>query len=1671
MATTSYFVPALDLLPYWPHDLIAPADVPLLGALTQFVGVTDFEVVEYDGYLTLVGVMAVWEELELDLPLVDGLTLVLGEVGGGITEIPFELRLGQAVEPEDLTSAEGAFNLFLKGYLPPYELVLPEFDVKLRVSRRYLKPMTPNDSAHPELGFTEKQDGYVELQARGEMVVNTETGVHVEGLSAVDLDYAQIRSTGVVIRAENVVIRLSSAQPLPDIEDPDFDLPPDWTGLYFAQLNAFNLQEAWEHLPPVVELTNWYLGTGGVSGKIAAVFDLQPNMDNQSFALRTLQLALQQGTIVQALVQVAVKLEFWDDRVFYLDVAITNDPLLDYPASLGFHGSVSAEQPPSAPLPTEDELLALALSSGTTVIAQLRVTKLGVRSLPDRKRAEKENLPVDTRFFDILVDGHFSVLPTSNVGDGPFGAGVTDVGMQLSPSLGFIMPGGLWVNVSEKVVSKLSGFPISFSRVGFGAEDDEKWIGLDARLAFGGSTKFGAAVKGLRIYFGGAAGLHLAFEGIELALSSLPTFSVAGFLSMTSGSDPGGMADSDVTFQGGTQILIGPLGLDIGGFILFGRKGGERFWYVSLDGTFDPGIPISTTGFALLGGTILLGNNIAPNRLLSGDQGDDFNWYEHWYKPSPGPFNVIHSGKWQPAIDENAFGIGATFGNMSSGRQWSLKALLIILRPGPTLILEGRLTLLRKPESHKGAPKSNVRALAVWDKDDASFLLAFEIDYKLPDSGLLVDLHAEGEIFYRGGWPPDDWYIALGWYEPISRRIRASLIRLFSADTYFIVSGHELTIAERDFSPIAVAFGFRTGFDKRWKLGPVRAVAAAWFSIDVAMSTDPKYILGQVALHGELSVKVYGLGFELLLDARLAMEAPVNDDDLFFAGIVELRIGLPWPLPDVKKDLPIKFGDTSALPPPVDPLVDSASVTPGYPSSGEPIFRRGEPLEPGPTLPLDGRVALNFRRPMRSNWSGAPTPSSVAAPDQVGDVFYRYTVTDVRVRVERSDGTIGDLEEELFGNWALGVGDQSGPNADSLILWGLTPFPYAGMLGWPTRTVRRSWADLLIRYYDGYPCRDDVPPERCVDFAPLQPGTYEPELHYQPDPRLAPLAFTPFPVGEVLQQLQVGWAETVHLPLRIVDAVGQDSVDSSRCLQLARTTFIGSIEDSNVTIVRQSQTIWGVAIDLPSSIRITGEVEYSLAHYQLRVRALSKGSVVRVDLLNTHEFEIAVTAPMSVDRVELLLEPAPHAPAGVAGPPPCLHAFCYTSLGLVDALLEAETARGHWTRLFDVITVSDNGDPDETPGAGLIHEQGTTYHIEVDVQTESADSIDGPWTDRGTNTEQFSVPVGAAPADLSPYVADITPSDGQQPVYADYDMRVTYNRFYVETMYRKTGDPLHAQLLDAMGRLVEPVAEPASKAEPGLTAELELFADLLADADCVPFDSSLVPGNDETTYVTRLATSTAYEIRLFGGGHTEPVYRWAFTTSRYRNFAEHAADLRSAPWNEALPDAADFSGLGTRLAAASIAVRDAEFDLFLAAWTQDLGLPLRTLPGRPEVSLLWEVTDTIADVRAIALVSPEPMMGERTSVRLLRRGSGGVTTEQLIGRLRSRDGTRMLLASLDAAGAPIPLPPGEYILGFTFRLTGPGLREISRGGSLADETASWSFTVPDEPDKIIDPEA
>ena len=223
------------------------------------------------------------------------------------------------------------------------------------------------------------------------------------------------------------------------------------------------------------------------------------------------------------------------------------------------------------------------------------------------------------------------------------------------------------------------------------------------------------------------------------------------------------------------------------------------------------------------------------------------------------------------------------------------------------------------------------------------------------------------------------------------------------------------------------------------------------------------------------------------------------------------------------------------------------------------------------------------------------------------------------------------------------------------------------------------------------------------------------------------------------------------------------------------------------------------------------------------------------------------------------------------------------------------------------------------------------------------------------------------------------PGDGARPCYADYDLRITYNQPYVEAMYKKAGGFLVAELFTSSGQRVEPEVVRSRTVLPALTAETAVLFDQLQNADCIVVDLDTIAGYDETTYRTRLATDTAYEVADQRRRAAEPVYRWTFVTSRYRTFAAHLADLRAVPWHERLPASVDFAAVAAQLG--PFADRGAEDEAWRAIWQGQLGYPIRTLPERPEVD---DVLDRAGGFRGAAPVVRQP----RAALRLRPHGAG-----------------------------------------------------------------------------------
>src|SRR6185436_18875068 len=109
-------------------------------------------------------------------------------------------------------------------------------------------------------------------------------------------------------------------------------------------------------------------------------------------------------------------------------------------------------------------------------------------------------------------------------------------------------------------------------------------------------------------------------------------------------------------------------------------------------------IPLGATGLGLYGMAGLFANQMVP------DKHTDEEWYEGWYKRngSNGQAGAANLTKWtnKPGMDSLALGAGVTLGTVfDNGFVFSGKVLLVIVFPGPIILLEGRANILRERAS------------------------------------------------------------------------------------------------------------------------------------------------------------------------------------------------------------------------------------------------------------------------------------------------------------------------------------------------------------------------------------------------------------------------------------------------------------------------------------------------------------------------------------------------------------------------------------------------------------------------------------------------------------------------------------------------------------------------------------------------------------------------------------------------------------------------------------------------------------------------------------------------------------------------------------------------------------------------------------------------------------
>ena len=1047
--------PLPRILPFWPSDVFGDAPV------VEEVALQDYELryqedperIEVSGSLTW------FQELVIDLAVIPGFSIAFLH-SSDATVVDFELDV-----------------------LPEVGLHLPSLDVDLRLQNELLRPVERTNGT-----WTVKRDGQgkllpIALSLTGVgLAADLEGNVEITGSPALDLGAVAVADTGIVLELTGVQPFLSRRQTPPE------GAPEGFRGLAIDDV-VLHLPDdfALEVAPDRIAGRELLVGPDGFSGTVEGTWDA-PTFDAQSgtfvdgdgvgtlfgipFALREVSLTFRQSTIADSTIVGSMVLPFFDQPV---NVAVGL-------AEAGLTVTLATTQPEG-----------VSSDSGLITFEKEDVLEATVGSIA---------FEAGDGSFAVTIAGTLTPL----VGDVEW-PGVELKALTIDAEGNVEIEGG-WIDLPDQYQLDFHGFQLELTRLGLGRNDDgSRWLGLNGGLQLVEGLPAGASVEGLRITWDGDGLQGVSFKGIGIE------FEIDGVLRFDG--DVAYVKDGDNhRFEGAIDLDLISLGMQIDAQLVVGRRQGYTYFAIYVGADLPAGIPLFTTGLALYGMAGLYAQHMEPGKT------DAQQWYsidrsKSWYHSGEKPGMAVLS-KWEAHRGSMAFGAGVTLGTASdNGYAFNGKLLLVVLIPGPVILLEGRANLMKKRiELDAGEP--NFRTLAVLDNREGSFLFGLDAQYKFDEKkGQLLDIRAGAEAYYDFS-DPLAWYCYLGKKEPRDQRIVARLYDLFESTAYYMLDARRLQL------------GAAVGYDLRKSAGPLSVELSAWLEAGAALNWMPPHFYGQLLVHGSVRLSAFGVGLGLSVDALVAADI---FDPFHLLGEFSVKLELPWPLPDPKAKITLEWGpipDPPPLPLPLKgvavehfktsakwPLPRAngnapALLRPNYDTAGNGY--RTEPagsddLPPTneiPIVPVDCRPHLTFAQPIRDEAQIGVNPASVdwvriGDPEKdEGPVKVRFNLIEVALEQRFGPGqwvTVAQAPRgeypSLFGSWApvppLPLGAQS-TNAKAhspvkLWLWSKNPFAYAVHAG-------REWEDWFLGENASFPCVD-VPKQQTdiYDFEEVPPNS------------------------------------------------------------------------------------------------------------------------------------------------------------------------------------------------------------------------------------------------------------------------------------------------------------------------------------------------------------------------------------------------------------------------------------------------------------------------------------------------------------------------------------------------------------------------------------------------------
>lgn len=843
---------------------------------------------------------------------------------------------------------------------PEKKLVLPDFGLALRLKTDLLK--TP---------FAD--DPYVEISARGAIEIDGNYDLHFEGFDSFSLGPTLIGETGVSLSADDVKFDLSRMSSPPEIVAAGFD--ESFVGVFVGDATLRLPAGLTDSLPKAITLTKTAIGSGGVSGT-ATVSNPNPVFDEGTktysgdgagrlcgipFWLTSLSVTLKKNAFVSSSIVTELFLPYFEKRVT---------------ASFGFDGRGGLTMQVTGVVdPKSGEGY-----DSTTGLLTLSLEGVGVFTI------KSFGLEVDSGKASFRIGA--AIKPKVGGLDWP-SFEITEL---VIDSDGNIRVDGGWIDLPKQLTLDLHGFAMELTRIGFGVEDDgQKWIGFSGGVKLVDGLQAGASVKGLRVRYGGGKQTSLSLEGVAVNLEIKDTVVIAGEVALAGDE-----------FRGGVKLALPKLNFEFDGQFVAGTRSGQKYFAIYLHTELPAGVPLGNTGLALFGAAGLYAHRMIPNKTKT--QG----WYENtdgsagWYLQSPVGIEHI-ANKWTYDSQGMAFGAGVTIGTFAdNGFDFNGRLLLVLVFPGPIIILEGKANLFKERAALAGGGEPMFRALAILDPSQ-SFLIDMDARFKYkPSDGKLLDLQGSTEAFFDFN-DPDAWHIWIGRKDDKKRRVGGTIFNLFDVAAYFQLNARQLDV------------GSSWSFDKSYGFKHLNVHVVASFAEDGSISWHPAHFSGSMSFQGRAELRAFGCGMGINVGTTVSGEvfSPFDIKGSFHVGI-----NFPWPLPDVGGTINLGYKEKMDAPALLPlPLQEASAEIPNrslrwpfrrdgnlVPNNDQSEGEFASPKMPGdktgtgaalPTdfdldnalcIPVDAQLGLTFGRPVNDPWRiGGANPQQKVPPDVVGD--------------------------------------------------------------------------------------------------------------------------------------------------------------------------------------------------------------------------------------------------------------------------------------------------------------------------------------------------------------------------------------------------------------------------------------------------------------------------------------------------------------------------------------------------------------------------------------------------------------------------------------------------------------------------------------------------------------